>query len=143
MSINMKALTSFLGVEGLIKKGQPFEVRDNARADFLESVYFAKREGEESRSYETQTVRASSTQVVAPSIVNIQAPQQMPATQPEELKAPAAIIQAQEAEEPQQEPQPLEEKTVPQLKAQAKGLEIAGYNKMKKADLVAAIQTKQ
>lgn len=134
----MKALTSFLGVEGLIKKGQLFEVRDNARADYLESVYFAGRETGGNLTYETQAIRPSSTQVVAPTHTSIEGPENMPAGQPEQLKAPAPIIEAQESEE-QQQAAPVE-KTYAELKQEAKALKIKGYSSMKKTELEKALE---
>ena len=139
----MTSLTSFLGVEGLIKAGHTFEVRDQARADYLESVHFAKRENptntEGNPTYETQEQQPGNTQAIAPSHIGETGPMNVPTGQPEEYKAPDPIIQGQETEGLQQPNIAPMELTVSELKERAKAAEVTGYSKMNKSELIAAL----
>lgn len=123
MSIKMYSLTSFLGVEGLIKKGVTFDVRDKVRADYLESVHFAKRADQgdpatKEQPYQTQEQQPAQTQAIAPDHIGEQGPEN--------------------TQEP--EPQELKELSYQELKQKAKTLGIEGYNRMKKEDLINALK---
>lgn len=153
MAIQMIALTSFLGVEGLVKAGHTFQVRDKARADYLESVHFAKREENstegnpteetnptgENPTYQTQEQQPSNNQAIAPSHIGETGPMNAPSGQPEEYKAPEAIIQGQDSEGLQQPSIAPADLTVSELKERAKAAEVTGYSKMNKSELIAAL----
>lgn len=144
MPIQMIASTSFMGVEGLIKRGQSFEVRDKARADYLERLHYADRSDQERAAYRTQTRQPQSQPSIAPNFTSIKGPDNQQTIEPENTNAENSEISAQEQPEASEEAIPpgddLEGTSYKDLKAIAKDLQIKGYSSMKRDNLIAAIK---
>lgn len=148
MPIKMIALTSFMGVEGLIKSGHLFEVRDQARANYLENMRYAKRNDKEKAApYETQTLTPTVTETAKPTHTSVIGPENTQEITPENNKAEISQISTQEAPEAESLPnipeKDLDGATYTELKAIAKDLKIKGYHVMKQDRLLEAIKEKQ
>lgn len=108
MTIKMRALQTFIGAEGLIKKGSEFFVTSEPRADQMQRAGLAARtDGKETPDEKP---------VIGPSETQDYIPQQQPAAPPENA--------------------PFEGLTVDQLKDRARIEKIKGYKSMTKAKLI-------
>jgi hypothetical protein len=117
--INMIALQSFIGSEGLIKAKQPFKVSSEGRAQDLEKRKLAERAaGKSSEPDEIPAAGPSETQEITPSSTQTAAPQQTPENAPDEAKANFKTM-------------PLKE-----LRKRAQQEKIKGYKSMSKGDLI-------
>lgn len=137
-----------MGVEGLIKSGINFEVRDQARANYLERMRYAKRSDKaKAAPYETQTATPTVTEAATPSHTSVKGPENTQDIQPPNDKAEISQISTQEATKGESltniPDDDLNGATYAELKAIGKDLKIKGYHTMKQDKLLEAIQKQQ